>query len=413
MSVWKKASVLTAIVMTAFAVRLIFFDYESADYTGFVRNWYEFIEQNGGFAAFEHQFANYNVPYLYLLAGATYLPIPPLVAVKLISIVFDGVLGWYAYRLLATRYPNGWVAPGGAVVTVLLPTVVLNSSMWAQADSIYVAFSVGGLYYLVQRRPWLACVSFGLAFSFKLQAVFLFPVLLLLAVRKWLPWRALLAIPGVYFMLGVPALLAGASPSALLSIYLEQADSYGQLTMNAPNAYQFLTVDSSETLRIAGVLVTGVVVLALIVAARRVELTPTRIVLAATVSALLVPFLLPSMHERYFYTADVLTVIAAFWLPRELWYAPVLTQFASLFSYLPFLSMSGGPGRVIMGGPPPGAGPGIVVTPQGGPGGLSPAVIDFRILAAAMLVALIGVLAVTWRHYGSQRSQVGARTMVT
>jgi hypothetical protein len=56
----------------------------------------------------------------------------------------------------------------------------------------------------------------------------------------------------------------------------------------------------------------------------------------------LVPYLLPAMHERYFYLADTLTVLSAFYLPRRLWYLPIIEQFASLFSYLPFLLMSGG-----------------------------------------------------------------------
>jgi hypothetical protein len=53
------------------------------------------------------------------------------------------------------------------------------------------------------------------------------------------------------------------------------------------------------------------------------------------------------MHERYFYAADVLTVMAAFRRPRQLWYVPVLVQLASFGSYLktiapelsPYLSM--------------------------------------------------------------------------
>ncbi|GAA3439104.1 hypothetical protein GCM10018954_087240 [Kutzneria kofuensis] len=38
---------------------------------------------------------------------------------------------------------------------------------------------------------------------------------------------------------------------------------------------------------------------------------------------LLVPYFLPAMHERYFFLADALTVVAAFYLPRKLWALPV------------------------------------------------------------------------------------------
>jgi hypothetical protein len=56
-------------------------------------------------------------------------------------------------------------------------------------------------------------------------------------------------------------------------------------------------------------------------------------------------------------------VIVAFHLPRRLWPVPVLVQFASAFSYLPFLS-------------------------QRGPGRDETATVPFWILALAMLAAL-------------------------
>ena len=61
----------------------------------------------------------------------------------------------------------------------------------------------------------------------------------------------------------------------------------------------------------------------------------------------------------------VLTVIAACYLPRRLWALPVLEQFASAFSYAPFLRMADG-GSTLVG---------------------------FTWLAAAMLTALV---LVTW-----------------
>ena len=83
----------------------------------------------------------------------------------------------------------------------------------------------------------------------------------------------------------------------------------------------------------AAILVLGVIYTLI---AGRYELDAERIVTAAVVFVLLVPFVLPGMHERYFYLADVLTVVLAFYRPR-LWYVPLLVQAASLLSYLPFL----------------------------------------------------------------------------
>jgi Gpi18-like mannosyltransferase len=54
------------------------------------------------------------------------------------------------------------------------------------------------------------------------------------------------------------------------------------------------------------------------------------------VFALGIPFLLPEMHERYFYLADVISVVYAFYAPRH-FYVPILVQLCSLLSYAPYL----------------------------------------------------------------------------
>ena len=112
---------------------------------------------------------------LYLLALLTYTPLGPLIGIKLISVPFDLVLGYFTYRIVRLRYPHGWVPTVAAAVVLFLPTVVLNSALWGQIDATYTSLALGGLYFVLRRRPWLACIFFGLALSFKLQVVFLFP----------------------------------------------------------------------------------------------------------------------------------------------------------------------------------------------------------------------------------------------
>jgi Gpi18-like mannosyltransferase len=353
------------VVGLAVVIRVELYDFQSSDYRAFVAQWYDFIKANGGFAALRHDFADYNVPYLYLIALLTYLPVPVLVGVKTISVLGDLLLAFFVYKLVALKYPHGWTAFAAAAAVALLPTVVMNGAMWGQCDSIYAAFGLGGLYFALRSRPWLACVFFGLALAFKLQVVFLLPVLAVLVLRRQVPWRALLAIPAVVVALDLPALLVGASPVRLLSVYVDQMGEYSQLTLNAANVFQLADFGShTEAVRNIALLVTGELVVGLILYAvvGRTPLTTTRILLLGTVFVVLVPFFLPSMHERYFYLADVLSVVVACHSPRRLWPVPVLVQFASAFSYVPFLS-------------------------QRGPGQESTAV-PFWILALAMLAAL-------------------------
>ena len=48
------------------------------------------------------------------------------------------------------------------------------------------------------------------------------------------------------------------------------------------------------------------------------------------------PFVLPAMHERYFFAADALSVAYAFAFRRG-WRLAALIQAASAFTYLPYL----------------------------------------------------------------------------
>ncbi|MFE4973508.1 glycosyltransferase 87 family protein [Kitasatospora sp. NPDC056651] len=340
---------------SALLVRALLMEYESPDWHYFLGPWSRYIAEQGGFHALSSGgFSDYNVPYLYLMAGISYLPVPAMTGVKCVSILFDLVLAYYTHRIVSLHRPHRPWLPFAAAVTVLfLPTVVTNSGWWAQADAIFTAFLVGGVYHLMRERPWWACAFFGIALAFKLQAVFLFPLLLVVVLNRRLPWRSLLAVPAAYLALDVPALLLGADPWQLLTVYGRQTGTYRDLTLNAPSLYQFVSVPSeaSDAVRGAGVLVAGVLVLALVGlavrAVRRAEdpagLTGRRVLLLATVFAIAVPFLLPSMHERYFYLADILSVLVAFQLPRQLWYLPVLVQLSSFGSYLKFIAPSVAP----------------------------------------------------------------------
>jgi Gpi18-like mannosyltransferase len=136
----------------------------------------------------------------------------------------------------------------------------------------------------------------------------------------------------------IPALLAGRPFWSLLSLYWQQTGYHVQLTLNAANPYAWIPDRLSE--RYAGAatfLGLAVILAAVLVAARMpVTLTPDTIVATAAFSLLLVPFVLPHMHERYFYAADMLTIVLAFF--RQRWaFVAVLVQVVSFLSYWPFL----------------------------------------------------------------------------
>src|SRR5712691_1051958 len=215
------------LLLLAIALRVSLYHTVTSDYTVFLSQWYDFIQTHGGFAALKYNFSNYNPPYLYLLTLTTYLPIPKLVAIKTLSVVFDGVLGLFAYLILSLRYRRSYAAVVGVLVILFAPTIVINSAAWGQSDAIYTAFCLGSLYFLLKERPAWACVFFGLAISFKLQAIFFLPVLLVLLLRRKLPLKYLLLIPATFLLMLAPAFIADRNAWSLLTIYAAQITSGG------------------------------------------------------------------------------------------------------------------------------------------------------------------------------------------
>jgi Gpi18-like mannosyltransferase len=105
-------------------------------------------------------------------------------------------------------------------VVLFAPTVVLNGSFWGETDMLYTSCLVACLYFLLAKKNTPGLIAFGLAFSFKLQAMFLAPFLLILLLKRAVSWKHLLLVPGVYLVTIIPAWLVGRPLPELLQVYL-------------------------------------------------------------------------------------------------------------------------------------------------------------------------------------------------
>jgi Gpi18-like mannosyltransferase len=299
--------------------------------------WYDYIQEHGGFAALKDNFANYTPPYLYLLWLATKLPVQKLYAIKLVSIPFDFLQALFVMLIVRLRYESRTVRMLAFFAALFAPTVVFNSGLWAQSDAMYTSFLLASVYYVIRKKPVVAFLFFSLALSFKTQAVFLAPFFLALYLKDRVPAWVVLLFPAIYFLLIVPSWIAGRPLLDLLTIHWQQAETYRLLTMNAPNFYQWLPENYDLFGRFGIMLtLTSIFMYCLVVWKSRVELDDGLIVGMALLSVLLVPFVMPRMHERYFFPADVLAIIYAFYFPRY-FFVPLVIGLVSFFSYLPFL----------------------------------------------------------------------------
>lgn len=332
-------------VALAMLVRCLLMDYQSDDYLMFLSQWYDVIREGGGFAAISQPVGNYNVPYLYFIALISYLDVPDLYLYKLFSIFLDVILAWGGLRLVRGLVGERETTPPLVAFAVLLfvPTVILNGSYWAQCDGIYGALVVHAVACVLEGRNKWSLVWLALAFSFKLQTVFVMPLWGVLWMARKVKFRELLVFPGVYLLTTLPALLLGKPWRDILGVYVGQMGEYDRLTLNAPTVYQFLPqngVYDQALLRQLGIVAAmGVAVAMLFVGIWKGKKLDRQ--LAMTIAMVLVvgiPFFLPHMHERYFYLADVLAVC---WAASNLRRIPVtlLVCGSSLASYSVYLRL--------------------------------------------------------------------------
>ncbi len=365
---WTRFAYVLVLMMVALVVRIALFNQITADYTSFLREWVNVFKAEG-FSAITKEIGDYNLPYQYILAVIAKVPINPLYQIKLVSVTFDFALALLLMgmtdRFLHKRY-------GMVVLTavLLMPTLWFNGAFWAQCDAIYVFFVMACLYAMLADRPVLSVAMLTIAFSFKIQTIFFFPMVLFgLLHKKYKPRHALVFIV-TYMLIITPALLMGRSLVSALSIYFRQAAQYNdRLTYNAPNMYQFMpfgevsmqhdyrsilqyftqidpatwgewwTPDTVRYLQASLVPYAAMLVLALVfyLFNNRKYIKLEHVWMIAMAFTLLIPLVLPKMHDRYFMLAEIFAILYAVRYPKR-WFIPVLVIWASFESYMPFIA---------------------------------------------------------------------------
>lgn len=336
---WKLYILIIILIGIALVLRLLLVPFTNYDTDGYFR-WYDFIVRNGIRSALGQNFAIYTPPYLYLLSLVTLTKnvISKIVAIKLIPTFFDLINAFLIFRILRLKYPVGNIPYLAAAVFLSAPTVVMNSALWGQVDSFYTCFLLITIFFLLTERPLFAMIGFGLALSIKAQAAFLGPFLLLMAWKKRIPWYGFGLVPLSYLAAMLPAMLAGRSLWDVLTVYRSQAAELQILSHNAPNWYIFVPQSTYPVSMPIGMLITVFISLswAHIHSRQNSSNNYENVLFAALVSVALTPFLLPKMHDRYFYPADVLSILVGFSTP-QFWFIPVCYQVISSLVYMIFL----------------------------------------------------------------------------
>ena len=108
--------------------------------------------------------------------------------------------------------------------------------------------------------------------------------------------------------------------------------------MRSPNPYIFIPNTLYSKLVLPGFFLAAILTGMWIYhyANRKIGYEPGTLAFFALISVIIMPFFLPKMHDRYFYPADVLSLVFAIF-NRSMWFIPLLYQFISGMAYLGFL----------------------------------------------------------------------------
>jgi Gpi18-like mannosyltransferase len=216
--------------------------------------------------------------------------------------------------------------------------VWLNSAYWGQCDAIYTTFLLFSIYFLLKDKPIWGMIMYGIGFSFKLQAIFLLPFIIAILIGQRSNWKNIFIIPMTIFAAMIPALIEGLPSETVFSIYLNQSQEYPSLTLNAPSIFGFFSDYDALQYSGLGYLFAAISVLFIwwLPYQKKGIFKIRDGILLACLSAFVLPFFLPRMHERYFYLAAAISILLFFYHPKLILPA-ILINLATYFSYFDFL----------------------------------------------------------------------------
>ena len=321
-----------ALCALAMLARVSFIERSSGDYDIYLADWIARLAAGSFGEGMKANIGEYNVLYQYILFVITRLGVPALYAVKAVSFIGDALLAGAAAKLAGKKH--GLLAFGAVL---LLPTVVLNGGMFAQCDSLYASCALWGLALALERKPAGSAACFALSLCFKLQSAFILPIVVVLWAGRKLRVREALIFAAMLLLVMLPALLGGKSLGDIIGIYTAQTGLYTGLNYNAANFFGLMETAGLDVYaygNFAMALAFGACALLVVWGIGRAqEMEDGEYVRLALLLVLAIVFLLPRMHERYFYLATPLSIALAARRPGKAVWAAVLIELALLSTY--------------------------------------------------------------------------------
>ena len=345
----KRAIIVILLFVFSWVIRLLGLDYQSGDMKSFLIPWYGEIQTNGGIASLSKQVGNYNLLYQTLISFLTYINVNAVYLIKIPSILFDYILA-FVVALIVKDLLNGGderhklILPLHYIaffVILIVPTIVVNSAIWGQCDSMYASFSLATLFFLRKDSYIKAALCLGAAFACKLQTIFIIPFICsyLLAKRKYNAVYYLPLVIIVFWSAGFLAFFEGRSLLAPIEVYMGQTEESQAMFYNFPSFWgclgRFAEYETFGTIAIVFTACLCIFYFLLYLRYWKDETIETYYSYAALMTWTVVLFL-PCMHDRYAYLVDLLLIVCCF-IDRKYIPFAVIAGLLSFWCYIQYL----------------------------------------------------------------------------
>lgn len=345
---WKRSILLCGITLSAFIIRILFFDKIGADFDMFLKIWINQLQENPFLANTEIQYCNYTSLYILFLRFVALFEneTVQLYLIKTLSIAFDFLCGWVAYKIIFLYTSNEVKSIIGYAATLFLPTLIINGSYINQCDSIYVFFLLYSFYQILNKKWNLVLILFGFAISLKLQSIFFLPIVGLILFLKKIQFKQLFIIPFIYFLTCIPDILLSKSFTPFF-MYSKQTNFNELLVSNTMSIFNLLCLKDSSFvitssngkfnfLSYLGILIVIFVTLIILLIFKGQNISINKLFNYTLFFSIFTPFFLPYMHERYYLFAELLCVIFIILNPLKN-YIFYSIEIFSLFHYFYFI----------------------------------------------------------------------------
>ena len=338
------------ILSIAVAARLVYWNMRPPDMDDFLEPWFAHIVHYGPVGAFAHPFSNYEPAYLYLLALGSLAHgfLAPMTIIKMISVA--GTL--FLTTAFAAVLKSADVDRRGALLLLVLPSIVINDALLGQCDALWAGACLFGLAAMIRGQTLRAMIWCGVAIAFKMQAAFIAPVMIGAMIGRRAPWWQW-SIPAAVFLASViPPWILGWPLIKLLTVYAGQA-SLDQIAGRLSNPWMFGTVFAEHGSRswfMIGYVAAGAAAAVIAALAARNPRDPRLLILLAALAGTALPFLLPKMLERYYFLGDVMTLaLALSWRCRPAAIAVGAVQVASMLAHITYMYFFFNPWPTLVG----------------------------------------------------------------